>query len=77
MDMRAAGRANSLTDDPVVVPGFQDVPAADRLSHTASLIGRDDWEHASPSIMDWMQIAADDEHAAMQINPTALIPKTC
>ncbi|KAJ5757646.1 uncharacterized protein N7511_006340 [Penicillium nucicola] len=63
MDTRADGRANSLTDDPVVVPGFQDVPAPDRLSHGASLVGRDDWEHASPSIMDWMQIAAEDEHA--------------
>ena len=64
MDMRGLGRANSLTDELVVVPGFQDVPSADRLSHTASLVGRDDWEHASPSIMDWMQIAADDEHTA-------------
>ncbi|CAI7585486.1 unnamed protein product [Penicillium glandicola] len=61
VDTRADGRPDSLTDDPVVVPGFQDFHASDSLSHTASLVGRDDWEHASPSIMDWMQIAAEDE----------------
>ncbi|KAJ5401731.1 uncharacterized protein N7487_007627 [Penicillium crustosum] len=51
----------TLTDDPVVVPGFKDFQTSDRLSQTASLVGRDDWEHASPSIMDWMQVAAEDE----------------
>lgn len=55
------GRPDSLTDDPVVVPGFEDFQTSDRLSQTASLVGRDDWEHASPSIMDWMQVAAEDE----------------
>jgi hypothetical protein len=69
MDLRADERANSLTDDPVVVPGFQDVPTQDRLSHGASLVGRDDWEHASPSIMDWMQVAAEDEHSATANGP--------
>lgn len=58
---RTDGRPDSLTDDPVVVPGFKDFHASERLSHTASLVGRDDWEHASPSIMDWMQIAAEDD----------------
>ncbi|KAK4870714.1 hypothetical protein LT330_005062 [Penicillium expansum] len=60
-DTRTDGRPDSLTDDPVVVLGFKDFQASDRLSHTASLVGRDDWEHASPSIMDWMQIAAEDD----------------
>ncbi|KAJ5121400.1 uncharacterized protein N7515_009361 [Penicillium bovifimosum] len=59
-DAHNEGRPDSLTDDPVVVPGFQDVPVSARHSHTASLVGRDDWEHASPSIMDWMRIAAED-----------------
>ncbi|KAJ5413114.1 hypothetical protein N7465_005419 [Penicillium sp. CMV-2018d] len=60
-DTRTDGRPDSLTDDPVVVPGFKDFHTSDRLSQTASLVGRDDWEHASPSIMDWMQVAAEDE----------------
>ncbi|EKV10806.1 Rho guanyl nucleotide exchange factor, putative [Penicillium digitatum PHI26] len=60
-ETRTDGRPDSLTDDPVVVPRFKDFYASDRLSHTASLVGRDDWEHASPSIMDWMQIAAEDD----------------
>lgn len=60
-DTRTDGRPDSLTDDPVVVPAFRDFQTSERLSHTASLVGRDDWEHASPSIMDWMQVAAEDE----------------
>ncbi|KAJ5558314.1 hypothetical protein N7535_008527 [Penicillium sp. DV-2018c] len=60
-DTHNEGRPDSLTDDPVVVPGFQDVPVSSRHSHSASLVGRDDWEHASPSIMDWMRIAAEDD----------------
>ncbi|KAL4939870.1 hypothetical protein BDV06DRAFT_197817, partial [Aspergillus oleicola] len=62
-DLRADGRTDSLTDDPVMVSSVDGIPASDRQSHTASLVLRDDWEHASPSIMDWMQIAADDAPA--------------
>lgn len=58
---RTHSQTNSLTDDPVIIPRLQEAPALSRLSHSASLVGRDDWEHASPSIMDWMQIAADNE----------------
>jgi hypothetical protein len=74
---RAHGHSNSLTDDPVFVPRFQEIPVADimpgfqelpRLEHrsdhlspSATLAGPSDWEHASPSIMDWMQIAAEEE----------------
>ncbi|KAL4949562.1 hypothetical protein BDW69DRAFT_197990 [Aspergillus filifer] len=68
LDPRAAdGRTDSLTDDPVMVSKVDGIPASDRLSHTAaSLVLRDDWEHASPSIMDWMQIAADDASAPQE-----------
>ncbi|KAL4968066.1 putative Rho guanyl nucleotide exchange factor [Aspergillus stella-maris] len=66
-DLRADGRTDSLTDDPVMVSKVDGIPASDRLSHTAaSLVLRDDWEHASPSIMDWMQIAADDASAPQE-----------
>lgn len=56
----ASRKTNSLTDDPVLVPRFEDLPESDRIDHGASLVLRDDWEHASPSIADWMQIAADE-----------------
>ncbi|KAF3398379.1 Dynamin-binding protein [Penicillium rolfsii] len=75
---RAYDHSNSLTDDPVFVPRFQEIPVADimpgfqelsradpprsdHLSPSATLAGPSDWEHASPSIMDWMQIAAEEE----------------
>jgi hypothetical protein len=77
---RAHGHSNSLTDNPVFVPRYQEIPVAEivpgfqevprpghqRLDHlsgepSATLAGPSDWEHASPSIMDWMQIAAEDE----------------
>ncbi|KAI9374343.1 hypothetical protein BJX61DRAFT_314012 [Aspergillus egyptiacus] len=59
-DPRSDGRTDSLSDDPVLVSRIDGIPVSDRHSHTASLILRDDWEHASPSIMDWMQVAAED-----------------
>ncbi|KAL4934053.1 putative Rho guanyl nucleotide exchange factor [Aspergillus undulatus] len=72
-DLRADGRTDSLTDDPVMISKIDGFTASDRHSHTASLVLRDDWEHASPSIMDWMQIAADDAYApqdqAADVNP--------
>lgn len=55
------GRPDSLTDDPVVVPSFEETPGIDKARNSASLVFRDDWEHASPSIADWMQVAADDD----------------
>ncbi|KAL2786432.1 hypothetical protein BJX66DRAFT_312839 [Aspergillus keveii] len=73
-DLRADGRTDSLTDDPVLVSRFDGIPGSKRHSHTASLILRDDWEHASPSIMDWMQVAADDV-AAPQNQTTDASPK--
>ncbi|KAJ0418075.1 hypothetical protein BJY00DRAFT_303043 [Aspergillus carlsbadensis] len=73
-DLRADGRTDSLTDDPVLVSGFDGIPGSSRHSHTASLILRDDWEHASPSIMDWMQVAADDA-AAPQSRTTDASPE--
>lgn len=59
----ADSRTDSLTDDPVVVPSFDEVSGSDQTRQSASLVFRDDWEHASPSIADWMQVAADDESA--------------
>ncbi|KAL2857859.1 hypothetical protein BJY01DRAFT_116305 [Aspergillus pseudoustus] len=70
-DLRADGRTDSLTDDPVLVSRFDGIPGSSRHSHTASLILRDDWEHASPSIMDWMQVAADDAAAPQEQMPDA------
>ncbi|KAJ5325626.1 uncharacterized protein N7506_008728 [Penicillium brevicompactum] len=66
-------RNESLTDDPVVVPKFQDYQISGQLSHTASLVGRDDWEHASPSIMDWMQVRAEDDAVTPATDPDSNI----
>lgn len=69
---RTHSQTNSLTDDPVIISRFQEAPVPSRNSHSASLVGRDDWEHASPSIMDWMQIAADNEPTTpAHENPTS------
>ncbi|KAF9883084.1 hypothetical protein FE257_004118 [Aspergillus nanangensis] len=65
-DRRADGNTNSLTDDPVLV-SKQDIPPSERLGHTASLVFKDDWEHASPSILDWMQVAAEESRPSSQI----------
>ncbi|KAL2823752.1 hypothetical protein BDW59DRAFT_148274 [Aspergillus cavernicola] len=73
-DIRADGRTESLTDDPVLVSRVDGIPVSDRHSHTASLVLRDDWEHASPSIMDWMQVAADDAPAPQDQTPNTSIP---
>ncbi|KAL4811097.1 hypothetical protein BDV18DRAFT_155709 [Aspergillus unguis] len=62
-DLRADGQTDSLTEDPVMVSTVDGIPGSHRHSHGASLVLRDDWEHASPSIMDWMQVAADDGSA--------------
>ncbi|KAE8379299.1 hypothetical protein BDV26DRAFT_172069 [Aspergillus bertholletiae] len=64
MEQRDEGRANSLTDDPVLITGSDGISPSERMRHSASLFLRDDWEHASPSIMDWMQIAADEGSAS-------------
>jgi len=61
VDTRAQGQADSLTDDPVFVPRFEEKPIHEHLSHSASLVGHEDWGHASPYIMDWMHVAAEDE----------------
>ncbi|KAN0070008.1 hypothetical protein V8E54_011589 [Elaphomyces granulatus] len=53
-------RTDSLTDDPVLVPLSEDLPSLDSLCHRPSLSLRDDWVTASPSVGDWMQVAADE-----------------
>ncbi|KAL1964478.1 hypothetical protein VTN77DRAFT_6904 [Rasamsonia byssochlamydoides] len=57
-EAEVASKADSLTDDPVLVPRADDM--SDHISHGPSLSLRDDWESASPSIADWMQVAAGD-----------------
>ncbi|EAW11872.1 putative Rho guanyl nucleotide exchange factor [Aspergillus clavatus NRRL 1] len=61
LDKRADGRTDSLGDDPVLISKSDDMPPPEKVGPTASLIFRDDWEHASPSIADWMQVAAGEE----------------
>ncbi|GJP94274.1 Rho guanyl nucleotide exchange factor [Aspergillus niger] len=58
--------SEGLTDDALVVSRLRDPPALERPGHTASLVLRDDWEHASPSIMDWMQVAAAEDESVLQ-----------
>lgn len=60
-DQRSDGRTDSLTDDPVLVSSLGDVPGTEQPRNSATLLFRDDWEHASPSIADWMQVAADSD----------------
>ncbi|GFF70517.1 hypothetical protein IFM60648_03193 [Aspergillus lentulus] len=60
LERRTDGRTDSLTDDPVVISKADGIPPSEQIGHTASLIFRDDWEHASPSIADWMQAAVTD-----------------
>ncbi|KAJ6109616.1 hypothetical protein N7486_001851 [Penicillium sp. IBT 16267x] len=64
--MRIDASTDGLAEEPVVVPRFQDPSvASNRHSNAASLVGPGDWEDASPSVMDWMQMAAEDD----QITP--------
>ncbi|KAE8353882.1 hypothetical protein BDV28DRAFT_132277 [Aspergillus coremiiformis] len=63
-EKKEESKTDSLTDDPVLITEADDITSSDRVGHSASLFLRDDWEHASPSIMDWMQIAADEEPAS-------------
>jgi len=60
-DRRSDGRTDSLTDDPVLISSLGDVPGTQRPRNSATLLFRDDWEYASPSITDWMQVAADSD----------------
>ena len=60
--MRIDAPTDGLADEPVVVPRFQDPSVmSNRHSNAASLVGPGDWEDASPSVMDWMQMAAEDD----------------
>ncbi|OJJ36895.1 hypothetical protein ASPWEDRAFT_67226 [Aspergillus wentii DTO 134E9] len=72
-EKKAEEKPNSLTDDPVMVPSFEDI-APDQIRHSATLSFRDDWVHASPSIADWMQVAADDECSPVEQRKTATSP---
>lgn len=59
--IRTDGQVNSLTEDPVVVPEYQAVPFNESLRPEASLRGPSDWEHASPSMYDWLKVQAEHE----------------
>jgi hypothetical protein len=72
LERRTDGRTDSLTDDPVVISKADGMPPSERIGHTASLIFRDDWEHASPSIADWMQVAATDGSGSEEQNSDAI-----
>ncbi|PGH27914.1 hypothetical protein AJ80_00464 [Polytolypa hystricis UAMH7299] len=52
---------DGLTEDAVMVPESNLVPKSEYVHHRASLNLRDDWMHTSPSVSDWMQLAAADD----------------
>lgn len=54
-------KADGLTEDPIIVPESSRVPKSEYIQHRASLNFRDDWVHTSPSVTDWMQLAATDD----------------
>ncbi|KAE8152589.1 Rho guanyl nucleotide exchange factor [Aspergillus avenaceus] len=62
-DKKEDGTTDALTDDPVLIPRPEKETSSERVRPSASLFWPDDWEHASPSIMDWMQVAADEGSA--------------
>lgn len=67
IEQRDEGINDNLTEDPVLITETDRVPPSGRMRHPASLFLRDDWEHASPSIMDWMQIAVDEGQAPQDL----------
>ncbi|KAJ5975518.1 hypothetical protein N7481_009225 [Penicillium waksmanii] len=74
-DLRTDGRVNSLTEDPVVIPGYQEIPVDDTFRPGASLRGPEDWEHASPSMYDWLKIQAEHEAATPQTDDLQFSPE--
>lgn len=74
-DIRADGRVNSLTEDPVVVPGYQEITVEDTFRPGASLRGPEDWEHASPSMFDWLKVQAEHEAATPQTDDLQFSPE--
>ncbi|PGH30813.1 hypothetical protein GX50_06399 [[Emmonsia] crescens] len=55
---------DGISEDPVMVPESRNVPKSEYVQHRASLNFREDWEKASPSVSDWMRLAASEESAA-------------
>ncbi|KAK2782301.1 hypothetical protein FQN53_000117 [Emmonsiellopsis sp. PD_33] len=53
-------KPNGLNEDPILVPDSINVPRSEYVQHRASLNLRDDWENASPSVADWMHLAASE-----------------
>ncbi|PGH05495.1 hypothetical protein AJ79_06802 [Helicocarpus griseus UAMH5409] len=56
----AVPKTDGLNEDPVIVPESINVPISEYVQHRASLNFRDDWENASPSVTDWMHLAAEE-----------------
>ncbi|KAK2750171.1 hypothetical protein FQN57_004667 [Myotisia sp. PD_48] len=52
--------ATGAAEDPIMASKLTDTPNSECVPHRASLILRDDWENASPSISDWMHLAATE-----------------
>ncbi|EDN09185.1 rho guanyl nucleotide exchange factor [Histoplasma capsulatum] len=52
---------DGLSEDPIIVPESIQVPRSEYVQHRASLSFREDWEKASPSVVDWMHLAALEE----------------
>ncbi|PGG99056.1 hypothetical protein GX51_06473 [Blastomyces parvus] len=59
---------DGLSEDPIIVPESINVPRSEYVQHRASLNFREDWEKASPSVVDWMHVAAAEEGAANSPN---------
>ncbi|TPX23036.1 hypothetical protein DIZ76_014918 [Coccidioides immitis] len=59
-----APQEDGLVEDAVILPESKSIPPSDYVQHLANLNQRDDWERASPSIADWMHLAATDKDVA-------------
>ncbi|WEW60056.1 hypothetical protein PRK78_005540 [Emydomyces testavorans] len=67
---------DGLAEDAVMLPESKSIPPSDYVQHLASLSLRDDWERASPSIADWMHLAATDkEETDEHREDDALVPE--
>ncbi|OAX79736.1 hypothetical protein ACJ72_05942 [Emergomyces africanus] len=63
-----AQKNDGLSEDPIMVPESINVPRSEYVQHRASLNFREDWEKASPSVVDWMHLAASEDNAASSPN---------
>ncbi|KAI2094389.1 hypothetical protein LOZ35_003769 [Ophidiomyces ophidiicola] len=65
-----------LGGDAVMLPESKSIPPAEYIPQLANLNLRDDWERASPSIADWMHLAATEKETQQhQQRDAALTPR--